>query len=170
MRARVNCIMQISVVPAESSAGGKRSIKIHGHRRWIAGLSRVSATTVSSNCIFRRARQPGSPRREFLASNGPRYRFAPAFLRVFSLGNKVFAVVAERDVRTRTERCHFSRCTTPLFFSLSRHGGATAGRGCIYSCFVAFPSSRASRRAVTKAISASRFSPSCISLAREHNK
>ena len=38
--------MQISVVPAESSAGGKkRSIKIHGCRRWIAELSRVSATT-----------------------------------------------------------------------------------------------------------------------------
>lgn len=103
--------MQISVIPGESSAGGKRRIKIHGRRRWIAELSRVSATTVSSNCIFRRALQPGIaalgiPGIEWI----PRYLLRVSILRVFSPGNKVLSVVAKLTY-ARVRRCHFSRCT-----------------------------------------------------------
>jgi len=111
--ACVNCIMQISIVPAESSARGKRSIKIHGRRRWVAELSRVSATTVSSNCIFRWALQPGSPRREYPTSNGPRHLLA-SVPRVFSPGNKVLSSPSDGVRTRRAGECHFSRCT-PLF-------------------------------------------------------
>lgn len=162
--ARVNCIMQISVIPGESSAGGKRSIKIHG-RRWMErSFSRVSATTVSSNCIFRassaarRIAALGIPGIEWI----PRYLLAP-IPRVFSPGNKVLSVVAELTY-ARVRRCHFSRCTLLLRHScMEKRSGRDA--------FIHVSSlllHRASRRAVRKAVSASPpLSVTCFSLARK---